>query len=204
MRIIRWPGILALAILTLSMAPLVINGQMPPASASPTPVPTLAPPPDGTGGPRLSAIAYPPGWNIVAVTQQGDSVPSRSPLYTLQADDMAYQPLPAYSPLQVGEGYRAYFDEAVPQYLVPRPACVPLPNGQCGSAPQPLILLPAGQFIMIGNPFSDVARVTGADIVYVYDPVSGGYQQSTVLQPGQGAFAYSAAGGVATFGTSGP
>ena len=40
--------------------------------------------------------------------------------------------------------------------------------------------------------------VSGADVVYVYDQVAG-YAPTTVLQPGQGAWAYSAAGGTLTF-----
>ena len=46
---------------------------------------------------------------------------------------------------------------------------------------------------MLGNPSSVVpVVVSGADVVYVYDPSSGGYEETTTLQPRQGAFVYSA------------
>jgi hypothetical protein len=39
--------------------------------------------------------------------------------------------------------------------------------------------------------------IQGADIAYTYDPASG-FSRATQLQPGQGAWVYSAAGGTIT------
>ncbi|MGI8549541.1 MAG: hypothetical protein ACR2PL_01920, partial [Dehalococcoidia bacterium] len=56
---------------------------------------------------------------------------------------------------------------------------------------------PPGQLIIVGDPSgTQPATVTGADAVYVYDSASGAYQQPSTLQPGEGAWAYSAAGGI--------
>jgi hypothetical protein len=70
--------------------------------------------------------------------------------------------------------------------------CAPLINS---------IPITAGQYAMIGNPGFGTINLTGvADaVIYVYDPVSGAYQQTTKLGPGQGVWAYSAAGGTLQF-----
>jgi hypothetical protein len=49
---------------------------------------------------------------------------------------------------------------------------------------------------MIGNPGNTTATVTGADVVYIYDGSQ--YRTVTSLTPGQGGWAISVAGGVAT------
>jgi len=60
------------------------------------------------------------------------------------------------------------------------------------------VTLPPSQWVMIGNPGSAVARLSGADRVLTYDPTSGTYTQVTSLQPGQGAWAISYLGGAVT------
>jgi hypothetical protein len=56
------------------------------------------------------------------------------------------------------------------------------------------IQLPFGQFVMVGNPSGHLpALITGADSILTYDPAIG-YQPVSILQPGQGALAYSASG----------
>jgi hypothetical protein len=54
--------------------------------------------------------------------------------------------------------------------------------------------------VMIGNPYPTTATVHGADVVYTYSPGSG-YSATTSLTAGQGAWAYSAAGGEVTITT---
>lgn len=78
--------------------------------------------------------------------------------------------------------------------------------GGCG-APEPgppaaiTIDVPAGQWIMIANPFDgstyNRASVSGVDTVLTYDP-GAGYSSSDALEFGAGAFVYSAAGGTVT------
>jgi hypothetical protein len=111
-------------------------------------------------------------------------------LYTLQAGDTAYETIPSGSPLVAGESYWAYFSGAVTNTIA--------------SAPGKLttIQLPANHAIMIGNPGSGTATVTGADYVAVFNPMTGQYQQSTTIGPGQGAWAWSANGGTATIASS--
>jgi hypothetical protein len=147
-----------------------------------------------TGGPPPQRILYPAGWNLLAVTQRGSGIPINVPLYTLAPGGTAYE---AVSPTdtQPGVGYWAYFATDNRLLLVPVAFCE-----ACASA-FPSIPLPAGQWVMIGNPYTAPITITvsGADAVYVYDPATGAYQQTIQLQPGQGAFAYSAGGGVLTF-----
>ena len=121
------------------------------------------------------------------------------PLYTLQAGDTSYEAVQnqsaegvSYAPLQPGIGYWAYLSQ---------PTAVNFPHT---SPQQPVtISMPAGQYTMIGNPFADVASVSGADAVYTYDPATG-YQTTMTLQPGQGAFAYSSDGATITISPDSP
>jgi len=62
------------------------------------------------------------------------------------------------------------------------------------------VSVPAGSFVMIGNPYPTTATVRGADVVYTYTPGSG-YAATTSLPAGQGAWVYSAGGGEIRIGT---
>ena len=56
----------------------------------------------------------------------------------------------------------------------------------------------SGQWILIGDPSGALgATVTGASAVYTYDPTNG-YQQASMLQPGQGAWALGSGSGSIT------
>ncbi len=145
----------------------------------------------------FSDFTYPAGWNLVAGYQATIVLDPEGPLYTYQAGDSAYQALPFWTVLEPGTGYWAYFDGPGEVYGAGPP---PLP--------QPVTLdLPAGQFIMIGNPFASSASIEGADdyadIVYTYEP-GNGYTRARSLAPGQGAWAYSAAGGPITLTLASP
>jgi hypothetical protein len=151
------------------------------AVGSTQPVPA-ATPAAGTGG----SVTYHAGWNLVAGPAGTIFTGVSGPIYTLQAEDGQYESLAAGGPAQAGLGYWAYFDQDTSVTLAPDGA-------QSASVP-----LPAGQYVMIGNPSGTHAvTVSGADGVLVYDPVRGQYTQATTLQPGQGAWAISATGGVA-------
>lgn len=153
-------------------------------------------------------VDYPAGWNLIAAT----SGPGRAhtvinsnvgPFYTLQAGDSGYEAVGDSSTLQPGQAYWAYFAEPTSASLASTYeacACPPLFVTQ----PPPLLIdLPPGQFVMIGNPFSVPAAVSGADAVYAHDPAAG-YQLTAQLQPGQGAFVYSLAGGAMTLSPANP
>ncbi len=108
-------------------------------------------------------------------------------LFTFQAGDTSYESAPASdTPLKAGAGYWVDLSQAAQVVLSP------------AFGGPVTVTLPAGQFVMVGNPGITVATVSGADTVLAYDASSGNYTQTTQLQPGQGAWAYSAAGGQAT------
>ncbi|MGI8554332.1 MAG: hypothetical protein ACR2PL_26635 [Dehalococcoidia bacterium] len=130
-------------------------------------------------------VTYQAGWNLVSGPAGTIVAGTGVPLYTYQAGDTAYEVIPSGTPLQAGIGYWAYFD---------RTTAEPLPNVGQQSITR---YLPAGRFSMIGNPGNLPVSVSGADLVYIYDQARG-YLQATVLQPGQGAWAYSAAGATVT------
>jgi hypothetical protein len=170
-------GLIVTAALAAAGAAGPAHGQLGATSTpTPTPVVTLAP---GT------RVTYPPGWNLVA-GPTGTTLTGVSTLYTYQATDTSYVTLDGTTPLVAGNGYWAYFNVlAAVQILGPTPPTFSRP-------------LPVGHYVLIGNPRESLVIVSGADVVYVYDPVAG-YEPTTVLEPGQGAWAFSAAGGTLSF-----
>jgi hypothetical protein len=120
------------------------------------------------------AVAYAPGWNLVSGPQGSTLTGATGNIYTLQPGDTDYESFAASSPLHGGWGYWAFF-----------------PNGGSitfgASAPSLTITPVPGAFLMLGNPSQSVATITGADSVLLYTP-AGGYQDSTVIPPGQGAW----------------
>jgi hypothetical protein len=131
-------------------------------------------------------IVYPSGWNIIAAPQGTNFGSSSGSLFTLQPGDNGYESTTIGAQLKSGAGYWLYSSGVQ--------ATLPAPQGGASATVQ----LPAGQWILIGDPGSTVANVSGADQVLVFDPVSGSYKQATQLQPGQGAWAMSNGGGNAT------
>jgi plastocyanin len=131
------------------------------------------------------SVNYAAGWNLVA--GPGGTVLSGTSgsLYAFRAGDTSYEMIAAGTPLTAGSGYWAYFTG-------PQTATVPQNMTQPGATP-----LPTGQFVLVGNPSSLPVAVAGADTVLIYDPVRG-YQSVSTLEPGQGAWAYSANGGMLT------
>jgi len=150
-------------------------------------------PPMPRGG---GAIPYPAGWNLIAGFTGAGGQPTivsgaDEPLYTFQAGDRSYKAVPSSTPLQAGVGYWVHFSQ---------PTSVVFPQGT-PDMPSVTQVLPAGQFVMIGNPFPTAARVSGASIVYIYDP-DRGYQERTTLQAGQGAWAFSTSGATITLSST--
>ena len=106
-----------------------------------------------SGGPPGQLIAYPAGWNVVAVTRPGP--PFLGLAYTLQAGDGDYEviSLAANAMLQLRVGYWIYFshDSNIP--LNPVASCeIAIPVSSGGGCRLQGIPPPAGQWIMIGNP----------------------------------------------------
>jgi hypothetical protein len=141
-----------------------------------------------TAGPT---VTYQPGWNLVGgptgtVFSQADG-----PLYTMTAGGTTYTTLPNTSGVTGGDGYWAYFASATTVEL-----------SGTGTAMPNTVRLPAGQFVMIGNPSAtQTVTVTGADVIYTFNSASNSYTSAgttATLSPGQAAWVYSAEGAMLT------
>lgn len=143
---------------------------------------TTSPLSDTSGHSSPITVTYPPGWNLVGAPQGTRLQGTSGQVYTFQAGDTKYETSAANAPLASGVGYWAYFSKSTTITLQPSSKAVfTLP-------------LPAGQFVMVGNPYSVTAVIEGADTVFTYDAQSGMYQQNATLRPGAGAWVYSANG----------
>jgi hypothetical protein len=132
-----------------------------------------------------NSVTFAAGWNLVAFPQLTDLSQVSGPLYTLQPGDTDYETIDPTQGTQTGYGYWANFGSST---------SVTLDTGGTFYA----VLAPAGSYFMVGNPSGTMsAVVSGADIVYTYDPVAG-YNQTPILNPGQGAWVLSNAGGPVT------
>jgi len=140
-----------------------------------------------TGAPPPTRVACRAGWNMVAVMKP--TVPFFGLAYTLQAGDSGYAVIPLPAMLQPKVGYWVYFryDAHIPSFFVTScEIAIPVPGGGLRGLANPNIPVPAGQWIMIGNPLSQPITVMGADAVYTYDPTAGSCMATPTLQVGQG------------------
>jgi PKD domain len=119
------------------------------------------------------------GWSIVGGPSNTVIQGSDGPLYTYQGADSSYETVPPGSALIPGQGYWAYFG-------APSTEVLPMAPGQASS-----LSIPAGHWVMVGNPGSGTATVSGVDYMVVFSTSAGQYQPTTSLQPGQGAWAWS-------------
>jgi hypothetical protein len=134
---------------------------------------------------------YPAGWNLVAIPAGTDFFVA-STIYTAQPYDLGYEQSPPSQGTITGYGYWADITSVDASGYS---RGVGLTSGS--SAPY-TINVPAGQWIMVGNPSGMLlASIQGADTSWTYDPVNG-YQPTTILQPGQGAWVASAGGALVT------
>jgi hypothetical protein len=133
-----------------------------------------------------TTVTYAAGWNLVALPPSTDLSKIKSSLFTIQPGDTDYETIDPKQGTQSGFGYWAYFAASTSMTL------------SAGSGDFYAVLAPAGQYIMVGNPSgTSTAIVSGADAVNTYDPVAG-YGTSPLLNPGQGAWVLSDAGGPIT------
>lgn len=135
-------------------------------------------------------VTFHAGWSLVAAPDGARFAGADGAIYTLQPGDDGYEALPPDTSAAAGEGYWVYF---------PTARTLALDGGVAYVA----LTLPPGQWVLIGNPSGDrTLPVAGADAVFTYDPLRG-YRYAAQLQPGQGAWAYSAEGGPASIGLRG-
>jgi len=141
------------------------------------------------------ARTFPAGWNLVGGpggwnVRHGPGpgfITLPGPFYTYQAGDSDYETVSAGVPLPAGAGVWGY-----------NPAPQTVDGWAGGMLPYITMPLPAGHWIMVADPSPWPAEVTGADIVYIYDPIDGNYVETTALRPLQGAWVWSGTGGTVT------
>jgi hypothetical protein len=142
-------------------------------------------PPASDPGLRASAavVSCAAGWNLVGVPD-GATLPVDA--YHWQPQSGSYATVPAGQPLQGGSGYWAYFATAT---------SVTISGGQPGAT----VAAQAGAWAMVGDPSAtSSATVGGADVLFVWDPISGQYTLTDQLHPGQGGLAMRATAGQIT------
>jgi hypothetical protein len=134
--------------------------------------------------PAPAPIPLAPGWNLVAGSD-GTTLPVDAFLWRPALN--SYDVVPAGSPLRAGQGYWAFATSAAQFALASNAAITASVNA------------PAGQWVMVGNPTQGTSAVVqGADALFTWDPAAQRYTAATLLQPGQGAWALSYAGGTIT------
>lgn len=133
-----------------------------------------------------STVTYPAGLSLVSGPSGTDFAAAQGDLSTLQAGSRDYKSSSPAAGTTAGYGYWAQFAAPTTVQLSP------------GSSTAYSTSVLAGQWVLIGDPSGTLpATVNGAAAIYIYDPASG-YQPATLLQPGQGAWALSAGGGMIT------
>jgi hypothetical protein len=195
MRFLQAPGGRATALLTLAAVCglLALAGRTAQAQAPTTIGPTATPAPEASPAPTVTTnsggatVTFAAGWNLVALPPDTDLTNIPSPLYTWAPTDTDYETIDPSSGTSFGYGYWAYFTSSTQ---------ITLGSGQNNFF---AVIAPAATYFMVGDPSgTESAIVTGADVVYTYDPVAGQYGTSDIILPGQGAWVYSTNGGPIT------
>ena len=166
-------------------------GHCPPSPPAPVPSPSPTPEPPPPGA--FVDVCYPPGWNLV-----GGPAGFPVPLWiwdpvAAQYHEHAPGPQAGFAGGPSGEtnghGAWAYFSQTTSvTFFFAVPFADPVS-----------VSLTAGQWQQIGDPFpADNALACGSATVFVYDSTTGAYIQNNVLGLGQGAWAFSPAGGSIT------
>lgn len=156
------------------------------------------PPPNGAG---CRGTPVPAGWNLLSGFPASYVNLNVGPIYTFSGTTMDYQLVVPERGLSPKGGYWVLFARATEVFA----DCGLPPDLQpFGSAQSQAVTVGPG-WAMIGDPFNAGAEtVSGADLTYTYDPITGSYQQATTLQIGQGAWAYSASGATVTLTLAAP
>lgn len=148
-----------------------------------------------SGTAQCGYLYYPAGWYIVG-GPAGFTIPGATGnLYALGAGDTTYQTVPVTSGAKRGYGYWAYFPSDVSLLPSEIPGMAP-PTGTGADTIQ--VTVPKNQPVLIGNPFTTPASVSGVDDLTIYQPQTGTYVSTFSLGRGQGAWAFSLNGGQAT------
>jgi len=175
-----WPPPVSIAIL-LAIVSLLAEARLQIGSAQPgIPIPL---------SPNLAGVTFPAGWNLVSNPGNPDPggnilTGTDGPVYCYPVRGAAYEVVASGFPMQ-GEACWAYFDGPTTESL--DAGLIRIPHR---------LQVPPRQWVLIGNPTSTTrAHVVGATAVVVYNPLSGTYEATTTLEPGEGAWVYSEVGG---------
>lgn len=130
------------------------------------------------------APTFPAGWNLVSNTGSGNIlVGTDGPVYCPHGHDDMPEVVPPGSAM-VGPACWAFFDQPTTEFLATGQVTL-YPHGS----------LPAGQWMLIGNPSALFpARAPAGTIVEIWDPSTNSYQRTTAMPPGQGAWAWAYSG----------
>jgi PKD repeat protein len=173
-----------------STPPAGTPSYMPPLSASSTnATPATANTAGGTttaGAQQGTPVTLQAGWNLVAGIQGLTNSSLLSGPFAYSASSNSYQAVATGQTIQGGAGYWVDLSTSVTLNL-------PATGVQAISD-----TLPAGAYMLIGNPTGVQMNVTGPDVVNAYNAATSTYQPTTTLAPGQGAWAYSGAGAIAS------
>lgn len=179
----RLVRLLALVTLFGGIAALAAGGPARTSAQAPTPTPFQPPPLQ----PNTLVVTVAAGWNLISGPTGTVVSGLAGPLYTLRAGDAAYVAVPPGTPLQAGSGYWALFDAPTTFAInsTDGPTSVSFPA-------------PAGKIFMVGNPFTTLAQILGANDSYVFNPMTNSYGRETLIPPGRGAWVRSNADGMIT------
>lgn len=152
-------------------------------------------PPPNPAGSDCRGTPVPAGWNLVSGGVASRVNLNVGPLYTLPPGASDYQATSPSRDLPATGGYWVFFPTATNVYAGCGPRSFIIPRDTL----QPSVVPTGAGWAMVGDPLPvDPVTVSGTDVLYTYDATQG-YQEAAVLQPGQGAWAYSASGGDITF-----
>ena len=135
---------------------------------------------------------YTAGWNLIGGPAGTVETGALGALYNLPANNPSYPNYqtitPPTAPLSAAEGAWAYF---------PTQTTVALPTVAAQTVAVPL---PAGHWVMVGDPTGQTVTLSGADATWLYNAANPAspWTITTTLNPGQGAFMYSQNGGTLT------
>jgi hypothetical protein len=169
---------------------ITVTGAQATSAAAPT---ASAGAPTGGGNVPPSTVANVGGSSVsesagfALIGPPAGTVVGASAVYAFDPQTNSYRALGPGEGTQAGQGYWAFFNSD---------AMMNLGGGSNGAVS---LDAAAGAWQLIGDP-SDMlpALVTGADAVFTYDAGSGAYVATTMLQPGQGAWAMVLRGGKIT------
>ena len=136
---------------------------------------------------QVVPVTYPAGWNLVGGPP--GTVLGSSPGFVDCQRDKDGDPTGAQGlcATQTGATTRlTYFGEAAWVYYDAPTTGGLLPTEDI----QLPVVIEGDAYSLVGNPFITPATVSDVDAIYIYDPSSGEYQQTTTIPPGQGAWVY--------------